>query len=133
MPIYEYACQSCGHGLEVQQRMSEPPLRTCPACGKDELEKQISLTSFQLKGGGWYKDGYGSGKSGDNGAEGAKKRTENDRIDRLEKAIKDDQKKEAAKTESTSGDSSSSSSSASSPSSSSSTPSSSTPSSSAAS
>ncbi len=62
MPIYEYGCRSCGHELEVQQRFSDPPLATCPSCGKDALERLISLTSFQLKGGGWYRDGYGSSK-----------------------------------------------------------------------
>lgn len=39
------------------QKISDPPLTRCPACGGN-LEKKISATSFQLKGGGWYKDGY---------------------------------------------------------------------------
>ena len=56
MPIYEYGCEACGHRLEAQQKLSEAPLKTCPACGKDALEKLISSTAFVLKGGGWYKD-----------------------------------------------------------------------------
>ena len=58
MPIYEYACQKCGHHLEVMQKMSDAPLKKCPAC-KGRLEKQFSQTSFQLKGGGWYVSDYG--------------------------------------------------------------------------
>ena len=83
MPIYEYECQACGHRLEVTQRISEPRLRDCPACSKPALERLISATSFTLKGGGWYKDGYGN----------TKQRTENQVTDRLQKAINDDKKK----------------------------------------
>ena len=62
MPLYEYGCTACGHRLEEQQKLADPPLSTCPVCGKPALEKLISATSFVLKGGGWYKDGYGSSK-----------------------------------------------------------------------
>jgi putative FmdB family regulatory protein len=88
MPIYEYGCESCGHQLEVQQRFSDAPLKTCPACGKDALEKLISAAAFHLKGGGWYRDGYGSGQGSSKSG-----RTENQRADRLTKAINDDKKK----------------------------------------
>jgi putative FmdB family regulatory protein len=54
MPIYEYLCQACGHGLEVMQKLSDPVLTDCPACHKAELKKQISAAGFQLKGSGWY-------------------------------------------------------------------------------
>jgi putative FmdB family regulatory protein len=54
MPIYEYHCQSCGHTLEVLQKISDEPLINCPKCGKNSLEKIISATQFQLKGSGWY-------------------------------------------------------------------------------
>ncbi len=63
MPVYEYQCKSCGRELEVQQRMSDPELTTCEACG-GQLERLISRTAFQLKGGGWYKDLYSSAKPG---------------------------------------------------------------------
>lgn len=62
MPIYEYACGSCGHVVEVMQRISDPAPATCPSCGAAELSRQISRTTFQLKGGGWYADLYGSAK-----------------------------------------------------------------------
>lgn len=54
MPIYEYRCEVCGHGLEALQKLSEAPLTDCPACGAPALKKQVSAAGFQLKGGGWY-------------------------------------------------------------------------------
>ncbi len=54
MPIYEYECGSCGHRLESIQKMSDPALKDCPACGKPTLKKLISAAGFQLKGSGWY-------------------------------------------------------------------------------
>lgn len=57
MPIYEYECQKCEKVTEEWQSMSEEPLTICPACN-GELKKLISSSSFQLKGGGWYADGY---------------------------------------------------------------------------
>ena len=57
MPIYEYRCLACGKQLEALQKVSDRPLRKCPTCA-GKLEKLISRTSFQLKGGGWYASGY---------------------------------------------------------------------------
>lgn len=58
MPVYEYECQVCGHYLESLQKISEPPLTDCPACGKPELKKLISAAGFRLKGGGWYETDF---------------------------------------------------------------------------
>jgi putative FmdB family regulatory protein len=58
MPIYEYDCQRCGT-FEVSQKMSDPVLTEHPGCG-ETVNRRISLTSFALKGGGWYSDGYSS-------------------------------------------------------------------------
>lgn len=69
MPIYEYACRKCGKLFEYMQRMSDPPKRKCEACGGQTLERQISQTSFQLKGSGWYKDLYSSPKPGGGSSE----------------------------------------------------------------
>lgn len=72
MPIYEYACAACGHRFEEWQKMSDPPVKTCPKCKKKKVEKLISQTAFQLKGGGWYADLYSSSKGGDKGDKGGK-------------------------------------------------------------
>ena len=60
MPIYEYRCKSCGTLIEAIQKFDDKPLRKCRECS-GRLEKQISRASFQLKGGGWFAQGYGSG------------------------------------------------------------------------
>lgn len=54
MPIYEYRCDSCGHQKEHLQKLSDPALSVCPACGKDSYSKLLSAAGFQLKGSGWY-------------------------------------------------------------------------------
>ena len=62
MPIYEYLCASCGFQFEEVQKFNDPPLEECINCGKKSASRQVSMSAFHLKGGGWYKDGY-SGKS----------------------------------------------------------------------
>ena len=54
MPIYAYKCESCGHAKDVLQKMSDPPLTECPACGAATFSKQLTAAGFQLKGSGWY-------------------------------------------------------------------------------
>ncbi|HET6924094.1 MAG TPA: zinc ribbon domain-containing protein [Anaeromyxobacteraceae bacterium] len=60
MPIYEYLCERCGHLTEVMQKVGDRRPATCPECGSKRLAKLVSRTAFQLKGGGWYADLYGS-------------------------------------------------------------------------
>lgn len=61
MPIYEYQCGTCGHEFETMQKVSEDPLRDCPACGRSDLTKLVSAAGFRLKGGGWYETDFKSG------------------------------------------------------------------------
>lgn len=67
MPIYEYRCTDCGHELEALQKISDPKLTTCPACGKESLTKLVSASAFVLKGSGWYVTDFRDKKSGTNG------------------------------------------------------------------
>ncbi|MBT6728416.1 MAG: zinc ribbon domain-containing protein [Deltaproteobacteria bacterium] len=62
MPIYEYVCQSCGKEFEEMQRFSDAPLEQCLCDEKAPVQRKVSKSAFHLKGGGWYKDGYGSAK-----------------------------------------------------------------------
>jgi putative FmdB family regulatory protein len=72
MPIYEYRCTACGKELEALQKLSEAPLKTCPACHADTLVKLVSAAGFQLKGSGWYvTDFKGSGKPAASKKDGA--------------------------------------------------------------
>jgi putative FmdB family regulatory protein len=54
MPIYAYRCATCGHAKDVLQKMSDPLLTVCPACGASTFVKQLTAAGFQLKGSGWY-------------------------------------------------------------------------------
>ncbi len=63
MPIYEFTCSSCEKELELILKVSQANLETCPECGAEGLKKKASKTSFTLKGGGWYKDGYSKDKA----------------------------------------------------------------------
>ncbi|MBT7889067.1 MAG: zinc ribbon domain-containing protein, partial [Deltaproteobacteria bacterium] len=60
MPIYEYICESCHNELEVIQKISEAQLKDCPQCHEPSLKRKASMSAFHLKGGDWYKDGYGN-------------------------------------------------------------------------
>ena len=60
MPFYEYQCRACGEVAEVLQKVSDPPLRKCPSCGKNQLAKLVSAPIFRLKGGGWYETDFKS-------------------------------------------------------------------------
>ncbi len=62
MPIYEYQCSQCGNQLEALQKISDAPLTQCPACNQNGLVKQVSASSFRLKGGGWYETDFKTGK-----------------------------------------------------------------------
>ncbi|HEY7739066.1 MAG TPA: zinc ribbon domain-containing protein [Steroidobacteraceae bacterium] len=66
MPIYQYRCGACGEEHEALQKVSEPPLTQCPACGKPALSKVLTAAGFQLKGSGWYATDFkGASKKSD--------------------------------------------------------------------
>ncbi|WP_418319179.1 FmdB family zinc ribbon protein [Piscinibacter sakaiensis] len=71
MPIYAYRCATCGHAKDVLQKVSDPVLSTCPACGAETFSKQVTAAGFQLKGSGWYVTDFrgdnASKKSANNG------------------------------------------------------------------
>jgi putative FmdB family regulatory protein len=63
MPIYEYACTSCGERTEAKQSFDDPPLEECPHCG-GTLRKLFSPVGIVFKGSGFYStDAKGSSKS----------------------------------------------------------------------
>jgi putative FmdB family regulatory protein len=64
MPIYAYRCEACGFAKDVLQKMSDPVLTDCPACGKSDFRKQVTAAGFQLKGTGWYVTDFRGGQGG---------------------------------------------------------------------
>ncbi|MBU6256875.1 MAG: zinc ribbon domain-containing protein [Burkholderiales bacterium] len=63
MPIYAYRCAGCGHAQDVLQKISDPVLTVCPACGAATYQKQVTAAGFQLKGSGWYVTDFRGGNS----------------------------------------------------------------------
>ena len=53
MPFYEYQCDACGTVHEAFQKMSDPPLEKCPACGGD-VRKLLHPVAVHFKGSGFY-------------------------------------------------------------------------------
>ena len=72
MPIYAYRCSECGHAKDVLQKMSDPVLTVCPACGAASFVKQVTAAGFQLKGSGWYVTDFKGGNAAPPPADGAK-------------------------------------------------------------
>lgn len=76
MPIYAYRCEDCGHAQDFLQKMSDPLIDTCSACGSKNFPKQLTAAGFQLKGGGWYVTDFRDGgkkdakKPGEAGGDG---------------------------------------------------------------
>ena len=58
MPLYDYKCSKCGHIFEVQQKMSEEPLKYCPVC-KGPIKRLISAAGIIFKGSGFHVTDYG--------------------------------------------------------------------------
>ena len=77
MPIYEYECTKCGKITEAMQKFSDPPLTECSYCG-GKLRKLISMSTFHLKGTGWYVTDYAAknkSRVGENDTPGSKSKT----------------------------------------------------------
>jgi putative FmdB family regulatory protein len=76
MPLYEFACTSCGHRFDRIMKFSDPE-PACPACAADRVRRLVSLSAFQLTGTGWYTTDYerkssvGGTESGAGGSAGA--------------------------------------------------------------
>ena len=95
MPIYEYRCTQCGHQDEVLQKVAEPPLTDCPACGMPALQKLLSAAGFHLKGSGWYATDFRH-----SGSKPADKKAEKKPESKTEPATAEAAKTEAAKPDS---------------------------------
>ncbi len=103
MPLYEYRCLKCDHLMEVLQKHDDPPIRRCEQCS-GKVEKQISRTSFLLKGGGWFDQGYGGG-SGDSPTSKSKSKSKSGAKTKSESPSKPSKSKSDSGSSSSGGDS----------------------------
>ena len=71
MPVYEYACTSCGERTEARQGFDDPPLEACPVCG-GRLRKLYSPVGIVFKGSGFYSTDARK-KAAETSGDGAKK------------------------------------------------------------
>jgi len=58
MPTYEYKCDSCGHGFERFQRMTDKPLKKCPECSSPVKRVIGPGAGIIFKGKGFYQTDY---------------------------------------------------------------------------
>ena len=87
MPIYEYKCKKCGKEFELFQGVADPAAKSCKFC-RGPVHKMMSLSSFHLKGSGWYATDYGGKK-----APGGEKKKEESTPSTPEKSEPPSQKK----------------------------------------
>ncbi len=62
MPIYEYACGSCGYHFEAKQRFNDDPIAECPECGQ-AVRRVLHPAGIIFKGSGFYKNDSRNGSS----------------------------------------------------------------------
>ena len=78
MPTYEYQCPQCGHKFEEFQSIKAAPLKKCPNCGGNKVQRMIGCgAGLIFKGSGFYctdyrSDGYQKAAKKDNGSTPAK-------------------------------------------------------------
>ena len=62
MPIYEYACGSCGYHFEAKQRFNDDPIAECPECGQT-VRRVLHPAGIIFKGSGFYINDSRNGSS----------------------------------------------------------------------
>ena len=59
MPTYDYECTACGHAFDELQSFSDPPLKKCPKCKKNKLQRLFGGGgAIIFKGTGFYETDY---------------------------------------------------------------------------
>jgi putative FmdB family regulatory protein len=72
MPTYDYICSACDHHVEIFQKITDDPVKKCPACKKSKLVRQFGTGgAIVFKGSGFYQTDYRS--------EGYRKAAESDK------------------------------------------------------
>ena len=100
MPLYEYECESCNNRFEKIRKYSDPPLDTCPKCGKGPVRKLFSSPAIQFKGTGWYVTDYAKKSSTDAGQTGGGTNDSSKKSDKNESSSKSDKNESSSKSDS---------------------------------
>lgn len=75
MPTYQYQCSGCRYEMEEFQSITATPLKKCPKCGCEGLQRKIGggLATLRFTGSGFYITDYGKKGEGENCGCGKKK------------------------------------------------------------
>ena len=65
MPTYVYECATCANTFEVDQRITEDPLKDCQCGAKGSLKRLIQPTAVMFRGSGFHINDYASSKATD--------------------------------------------------------------------
>ena len=61
MPTYDYECTACDHKFELFQKITDNPIKKCPACKKLKLNRLFGTgMAIVFKGSGFYQTDYRS-------------------------------------------------------------------------
>jgi len=58
MPVYEYACEKCGHRFEQRRKVSDRPASKCPHC-RSRVKRVFAPVGIIFKGSGFHVTDYG--------------------------------------------------------------------------
>jgi len=58
MPLYAFACITCGHTFERLQKLADADPSICPACSAATVQRQLTAPPFRLSGSGWYETDF---------------------------------------------------------------------------
>lgn len=109
MPTYEYVCDECGFELERLQSIRAKPLRKCPKCGRNKLQRLIGTgAGIIFKGSGFYETDYRSEsykKGADSEKKGTEKATESEKKSKEKTTEKTSDKKDKSESKDSKADS----------------------------
>lgn len=97
MPTYVYECKKCQKTIEVEQRISEDPLKDCECGGKGTLKRVIQPTAVLFKGSGFHINDYSDKSGSDAKSEKSEKAEPSDKPEKKAKAEKADKPETSAK------------------------------------
>ena len=91
MPIYEYACQTCGLTFEKRQSFNDEPKADCPN-GHEETRRLIVAPAIVFKGSGFYINDSKANKSSVNGVSSKKESDSESKADSKSEANSESKK-----------------------------------------